>query len=618
LANKEKKGKKGKLFRGITKAVSRKILLALIINMLITVMVFIGMLSNINSIRDEYQRIQKEYDVAVASYQVSQEAYNTMLESVMAVEATKKAVSLLPGQIQKFTNMKTVEALDEGEALIEEVRKNKAIFEAATDPSLDSEKMMLERRNIALDTIINGWSDFMEAKEAKDVNGMTAAEKVITDSESVIGAQVDAFLTVELAKVETRIQGFTEASNQIQLNIEGLKVDSETLKDEIAQQILILTLVSAIGIFLAAAIIYMVVRNVTKGLKGISQSANEIASGNLSINTPQIKSRDEIFTLAEAFKAMQAGLVAMIHNQQSTTEDIHILVDQLLQNVDENSKASEVVAKAISSMTFKMKQQEEEMAGVQKQILEMVAYTVEIGEMSSLAREASNESLSAASEGTELIETFVTNTDEVKKVIETASNAIGDLIEVTGEMNGIMEYMGSVSEQTTLLSLNASIEAARAGEEGKGFAVVAQEVRKLAENSSDLNNDIGDMIKKTKSILGDVNRSMASVQNKLEEGDTINGQVTQAFGAIRQINASVEAHNASIDGRIDHLSDLFQLIEKAASETYDLVLENQRYSEDISSSVEEQVASFEEIKDSVDHLNQVSQSSKESMKRFTL
>jgi len=527
-------------------------------------------------------------------------------------------VRLLSGQIQKFTNMKTVEALDEGEALIEDVRKNKAIFEAATDPSLDSEKMMLERRNIALDTIINGWSDFMEAKEAKDVNGMTAAEKVITDSESVIGAQVDAFLTVELAKVETRIQGFTEASNQIQLNIEGLKVDSETLKDEIAQQILILTLVSAIGIFLAAAIIYMVVRNVTKGLKGISQSANEIASGNLSINTPQIKSRDEIFTLAEAFKAMQAGLVAMIHNQQSTTEDIHILVDQLLQNVDENSKASEVVAKAISSMTFKMKQQEEEMAGVQKQILEMVAYTVEIGEMSSLAREASNESLSAASEGTELIETFVTNTDEVKKVIETASNAIGDLIEVTGEMNGIMEYMGSVSEQTTLLSLNASIEAARAGEEGKGFAVVAQEVRKLAENSSDLNNDIGDMIKKTKSILGDVNRSMASVQNKLEEGDTINGQVTQAFGAIRQINASVEAHNASIDGRIDHLSDLFQLIEKAASETYDLVLENQRYSEDISSSVEEQVASFEEIKDSVDHLNQVSQSSKESMKRFTL
>lgn len=613
-----KREKKGKIFRGITKTVSRKILLALMINMLITVLVFLGLLNNINNIREEYQWVQDEYDVAIASYQSSQEAYNTMLESVMAVEATKKAVSLLPGQIQKFTNMRIVEALDEGEALIEEIKNHKATFEAATDLSLDSEKMMLERRNIALDTIINGWADFMKAKEAKDVTAMTATEKVITDSESVIAAQVDAFLTVELAKVETRIQGFTEESETIQLHIEDLKTHSEGLREEITRQILILTLVSVIGILLSVGIILMVVRNVTKGLRGISQSANEIASGNLSINTPQIKSRDEIFTLAEAFKAMQASLVTMIHNQQSTTGEIHILVDQLLQNVDENSKASEVVAEAIGSMTSKMKHQEEDMAGVQKQILEMVNYTVKIGEMSSLAREASNESLSAASEGSELIETFVINTHEVKKVIAAASNAIDDLIEVTGEMNGIMEYMGSVSEQTTLLSLNASIEAARAGEEGKGFAVVAQEVRKLAENSSDLNNDIGDMIKKTKSILGDVNKSMASVQKKLEEGDTINGQVTQAFGAIRQINASVGAHNASIDGSIDHLSDLFQFIEKAASETYDMVLENQRYSEDISSSVEEQVASFEEIKDSVDHLNQVSQSSKESINRFTL
>ena len=73
-----------------------------------------------------------------------------------------------------------------------------------------------------------------------------------------------------------------------------------------------------------------------------------------------------------------------------------------------------------------------------------------------------------------------------KKDLEEALNKVSVVKNISAMSDSIM----SISEQTNLLSLNASIEAARAGEHGKGFAVVANEVKKLAEQSTSTVTDI--------------------------------------------------------------------------------------------------------------------------------
>ena len=140
------------------------------------------------------------------------------------------------------------------------------------------------------------------------------------------------------------------------------------------------------------------------------------------------------------------------------------------------------------------------------------------------------EQSSGVSEVTTTIEELTTTATHIAKNAENVARLAGETLAGIQEMNtkvsdtarrilslgeksqsigGITKLIDDIAEQTNLLALNAAIEAARAGEVGRGFAVVAQEVRKLAERSSESTEEIRQIINE---IQGETNSAIMSIE----------------------------------------------------------------------------------------------------------
>ena len=104
--------------------------------------------------------------------------------------------------------------------------------------------------------------------------------------------------------------------------------------------------------------------------------------------------------------------------------------------------------------------------------------------------------------------------------------------ESTKKINTISETISQITEQTNLLSLNASIESARAGEAGKGFAVVAEEIRKLAEQSKNSTEEIKAIIASIQKKSDTAVKAIKSTENVVNEQDLAVGETQKIFSEI--------------------------------------------------------------------------------------
>lgn len=524
-----------------------------------------------------------------------QKRYNSLLDNLYNADAVLASFQQLYNQYNLYNTQNKPEPAEK--ALAELIVFNGLVAEidAATEATTNSEIEAKNRRNILFEDVNKAMDLLVQGRENQDANAKGAGFLLLKDTQIPLQSQMATFKNIEMAKVNALQADINHSYQLVTMIVIGVMI---------------------VGTLLSGFMVFSVVGKISKGLGSLKRSADEIAKGNLGNQGILIQSQDELQLLSISFSKMQESLKGIVTSQSETSNEIMTMAEDLLISVTENGQASEVVVDAVVSMTDKMKLQEVEMRKTQEQIISVTEFLSEIEALTTKAKDESVRSLETAEDGTRIIATFVNNMQDVKSLVQEAMKAVNDLLIVSSEMNGILESMSGISRQTTLLALNASIEAARAGVEGRSFAVVASEIRKLAENSGGLGNDIGEMVRNTQSILEQINQAMENVGVGLKRGDVLSRDVATRFEDIKRINLEVDTSNQSIDKRIEQLAILFEGIGQAATETYEMVRENEHYSEDISASVEEQVANFEEIKDSVKHLNALSLVLKDQIKNF--
>ncbi|MCX7920522.1 MAG: methyl-accepting chemotaxis protein [Clostridia bacterium] len=269
-------------------------------------------------------------------------------------------------------------------------------------------------------------------------------------------------------------------------------------------------------IILVSMILFTIIAKITsKNIKHASNHLGLIAEGNLSVDISEeyLSLNDEVGEMARALDRMQKSVRQIIIGVVSNINGISNMTSQFI--VELNSEIGST-SNSIKTLSYSMEEtaaSAEEINAVSNE-MENVIHSV-----SKKACESS-ESVDNINKSTEALRQNInTSIQDTKQVYQTAKGSLKAAIEESRAVEQISTLSNAILQittQTNLLALNAAIEAARAGEAGKGFAVVADEIRKLAEDSKSMVNEIQSVTKTMISSVTNLSSSSEGILNFIE------------------------------------------------------------------------------------------------------
>lgn len=217
---------------------------------------------------------------------------------------------------------------------------------------------------------------------------------------------------------------------------------------------------------------------------------------------------------------------------------------------------------------------------------------------SSLADQAGNK----AKEGGRVVIETLKGIQRIADVVSKSEKTIHELANNTNKIGKIIQVINEIADQTNLLALNAAIEAARAGEQGRGFAVVADEVRRLAERTTNATEEIEDMLNRIQKDTSEAVQVMKEGIDEVEKGKRL---ATEANTALDDIIKSTD----EVSITIKHLA----AANEEQSTTSSVIAENV---ESIRQVTDDYNLYISQIKESVRELSGSSNGLKKSLSRF--
>lgn len=183
--------------------------------------------------------------------------------------------------------------------------------------------------------------------------------------------------------------------------------------------------------------------------------------------------------------------------------------------------------------------------------------------------------------------------DKTIQVSHEMQNDMDALADVIKQMNDVISGIETISVQTSLLSLNASIEAARAGDAGKGFAVVADEIRKLAEETQKLTQNMGEFVTGIKEAS---DKSVGSAKDTIEMLD----KMTDKIDNIWELNNENQNHVSKVNEAISSIAAVSQEISSSMTEMENQLRDSTEFMNNVSSDLVNAVKPVVDIEKTLD------------------
>lgn len=218
---------------------------------------------------------------------------------------------------------------------------------------------------------------------------------------------------------------------------------------------------------------------------------------------------------------------------------------------------------------------------------DVTATTQQTRDASSNVSQKSSDTTKVTREGQNKMKIMSNQMQEIDKFVSNTSSAIGEVNKESVKIDNIVSMIKEISDQTNLLSLNASIEAARAGEHGKGFSVVATEIRKLAMNTHKASEQVNSSVKIIQDKIRQVNEF---VQNGLKIVDS--GK--QSVNTVEQLFDQIKINSEEVLKQAESLSFINERLLQSAHKVTEEMGKVATISEKSAKSVQEILASADE------------------------
>ncbi|HEY7532289.1 MAG TPA: methyl-accepting chemotaxis protein [Nitrospiraceae bacterium] len=352
-----------------------------------------------------------------------------------------------------------------------------------------------------------------------------------------------------------------------------------------------------VAVVLGLGIGYWMAGFFSKGLTHIAQVASQAAAGNYQARA-KVTTKDELGQMATSFNAMLDRITALVTSEEerdimqkrlmnflvlvsdvgkgdltkrgevtadmfgNLADGFNLMIQRFGQLLKQVREAAERVNKSAGTlrdsagqMAGTAKHQADESVKTLGAVEQLATSMRQVAETAGASSESAKQVLQATERGRVAVQETVQDMQSIRAAVQRMSKQVKALGDRSLEISQIVSTIRDIANQTNLLALNAAIEAAGAGEAGARFAVVADQVRKLAESSTQATREIADLVKVIQTETQDAVVAMehetqaveAGSASALRTGDVFNeiSTIAQRSSELAQIIASSAANQTA-------------------------------------------------------------------------
>ncbi len=356
--------------------------------------------------------------------------------------------------------------------------------------------------------------------------------------------------------------------------IVGVDCSVDSIDEKVADMTKTLIIVELICVAIAFVISMIMGRVMARNVMTINRKMEELAGNDGDLTTEiQMKSGDEIGNVADSFNSFMVKIRTMMLAVKDSGDKLEQATAQTNQELQDATEELNQIAGALNDLTQTMQDTSESVTEIEDAAMAIKTMSADLYEKTRGGAEYAGSVSETAEEAKESCQD---SKNQMDQMIAEITDSLSDKIEASEKIQKIIELTNdiiSISEQTQLLSLNASIEAARAGEEGKGFAVVADEVGKLADATAqtameiesinqftvDTVNDLVSISKNLVEFVGEVisqdyDKMVGVGQSYYDDSREFMAQFNQFCQLAEELSSNME----TIEGHISHIMEVVE------------------------------------------------------------